>query len=418
MKLWDYMKEKLSAYKGRVAFANTGVTYEELLRLEEGSRGKGRLRICAGRTREEQALEILRCVAKGNVAVPVSLDYGIRQYNYICKAVKEDRQAYDDLAFLMFTSGTTGTPKGVMLTHENIVSNLKYIASYFDVSGMENICIARPLVHIAVLTGELLYALCQGLCIHFYEESFLPNRLSAFLSERKIDVFCATPTLYASLARCHVRTHPEIKVSAVSGERLTEGTVRLIADKFPETKFYNVYGLTEHSPRVSALFPEDFIRKAGSVGKPIGNVKMRIRDGELLVKSPCIMKGYYKEAKARIRYGWLYTGDVAHTDEEGYYYIDGRKDDMIIRAGVNIFPQEIECVLKELPGVEECLAYGKEDELYGQRLCVKIKGGVTLSEIRKFAVKNLPPHLIPNEYQLNASLEYTPSGKLKRGRQV
>lgn len=418
MRLWDYVKEKMSAYKGRVAFADTGITYGDLLCLEERRGKTGRLKICAGRTREEQALEILRCMAKGNVAVPVSLDYGIRQYNYICKAVKEDRQGYDDLAFLMFTSGTTGTPKGVMLTHENIIANLEYISAYFDMTGVKNICIARPLVHIAVLTGELLYALCKGLCIHFYEEPFLPNRLMAFLAERKIDVFCATPTLYASLARCRGRAMPEIKVSAISGERLTEAVARLLAQKFPDTKFYNVYGLTEHSPRVSALLPQDFIRKAGSVGKPIGNVKMRIRDGELLVKSPCVMKGYYRGVKARIHYGWLYTGDAAHTDEEGYYYVDGRKDDMIIRAGVNIFPQEIECVLKEFPGVEECLVYGREDERYGQKLCAKIKGSVTLSELRKFAAKNLPPHLIPNEYQLNAQLEYTPSGKLKRGGQV
>lgn len=414
MKLWEYMQGKMQAYAQRAAFAGSGITYADLLALKETGDG-GRLKLCEGSTREEQALAILKCIAGGDVAVPVASDYGIKQYDFVRETVKCDSQIYDELAFLMFTSGTTGTPKGVMLTHENIITNLEYISSYFDLKDAKSICIGRPLVHIAVLTGELLYGLINGLRIYFYEEAFMPSRLISCLTENRIEVFCATPTLYSSLAHCMSKATPPIKVAAISGERLTKNTAAFISDRFPETRFYNVYGLTEHSPRVSALLPQEFIKKAGSVGKPIGDEQMTIEHGELLVKSPCVMKGYYKyEQKNKVKNGWLYTGDVAHTDEEGYYYIDGRKDDMMIRAGVNIFPQEIENVLKTFPGVEECQAYGVDDERYGQKVCVKVKGEVALSELRKFAAKNLPAHLVPNEYCLSDGFCYTPSGKLKR----
>lgn len=156
MKLWEYLREKIKPYSERVAFADSGITYGELLSWGNNAVGEKRLQVCKGGTREEQALAILKCLAGGAAAVPVSLDYGLKQYNYICETVKDAGQVSDDTAFVMFTSGTTGTPKGVVLTDKNIVANLEYIASYFRLEGMKSICIARPLVHIAVLTGELL----------------------------------------------------------------------------------------------------------------------------------------------------------------------------------------------------------------------------------------------------------------------
>ena len=411
MRLWGYLKDKMQAFRDKVAIVNIGITYGEILSYPEN--GEGKTVICDG-SGAEQAVHILRCIASGNVAVPVTKAYGAERYDEICREIENDKNKYPDLAFIMFTSGTTGKAKGVMLTDTNIITNLEYISGYFDLTTMERICISRPLVHIAVLTGELLYALTKGMSIYFYEKPFNPVALLRCLKQESIDVFCSTPTVCSALTRFSRSALP-IRAAAISGERLTEKTARALYEKNPDVAFYNVYGLTEHSPRAAALPPKDFVRKAGSIGKPIGNVEMRIENGELLIRSPCVMKGYYKkEGTERIRDGWLYTGDAAHIDNDGYFYIDGRKDDMIIRAGVNIFPQEIESVLKQCPGVEECVAYGEDDMLYGQKIVVKVRGTVTSAQLRQFAARNLPPHLIPNEYRFNEPIEYTASGKLKR----
>ena len=168
MKLWDYLKNKFKFYKNRTAFAKSGLTYGDLLSLENSTHISRRLNLCEGNSREEQAIHIIKTIASGQPVVPVSIEYGLGRYQFIKNVVQSDMKEYKDLAFLMFTSGTTGVPKGVMLSDKNIIKNLEYISEYFNVNNVRSICIARPLVHIAVLTGELLYALIHGLTIYFY----------------------------------------------------------------------------------------------------------------------------------------------------------------------------------------------------------------------------------------------------------
>ncbi len=417
MKLWRYLKTRMERYENRVAFANAGLTYADILAFHENFSKDNRLVLCEGQTREQQALAILKCIASGNVAVPVTKAYGIKNYEYVQAAVsKANAKETADLAFLMFTSGTTGLPKGVMLTNENIISNLEYISSYFRLEGMKSICIGRPLVHIAVLTGELLYALCNGLTIYFYEESFMPQRLMAYFIKNQIDVFCATPTLFQALAESNKNTISPIKVGVISGEILTEKAGERISNAFPETRFYNVYGLTEHSPRVSALVPLDFKRKLGSVGKPIGDVRLKIENGELLIKSSSVMKGYYldkEKTKEKIRGGWLYTGDRVHYDSEGFLYIDGRKDGMLIRSGINIYPEEIERAAKDIEGVFECLAYGGVTDR-GTALCMKYVGTIEAKDLRKRLLNVLNPNIIPSKIEKVEEIARTASGKKLR----
>ena len=413
MKLWTYLKRKMAPFAERTAFAGSGVCYRDLLELEEGGRG-GKLRICTGKTREEQALAILRCLAAHDVAVPVSPEYGEKQAQKVKRQLEGAEGDFEDLAFVMFTSGTTGEPKGVMLTDENVIANLEGIASYFRLEGTARMCIARPLSHIAVITGELLYALCCGLTLHFYEEAFMPRRLLSFLRARRAEVFCGTPTLFLALAA--EKGDWPVRISALSGEILTAGAAKKLAERFPGTAFYHVYGLTEHSPRALALPPEEFAGRRGSVGRPMSGVEAEICEGELVLRSPCVMKGYFQNEAAtreKIREGRLFTGDAAHVDKEGYFYIGGRRDSMMIRAGLNIYPEEIEGAARECPGVVDGTAYAEREETR-TRICLDYVGETDPAEVRKFLLEKLNPHALPDRIRKVSALPRTPSGKKKR----
>lgn len=229
-------------------------------------------------------------------------------------------------------------------------------------------------------------------------------------------MLCATPTLYRTLARADKDKRLPVKIAAISGELLDVHSAREIAAAFPNTAFYNVYGLTEHSPRVSALLPQEFDTIEGSVGKPISGVTTRIENGELLVKSPCVMKGYLgddEKTKEKIRGGWLYTGDRAHTDEDGYLYIDGRKDNMIIRGGINVYPEEIEAVACSVVGVNDC-AVSEHTDAFGMAICLRYEGEIEPNELRKFLLKELNPNIVPNKIERVPRLARTPSGKKVR----
>ena len=419
MKIWQFLKDKMLKYGEKIAFPDSNITYSNLIKSAENNaesiKGNNRLKLAFADKKITQAMEILSILVSDNVVVPVSKCYGEKLYEEILSQITGDNEAYEDTAFIMFTSGTTGKPKGVMLTHENIIENIKGIDSYFKVRKTDKILIARPLVHIAVLTGELLYSLYKGMEINFYEEEFNPKRLVKFIEDNKITVFCSTPTMFYHISN-YISENHKLRICALSGERLTENIVKLLSEKFKKVKFYNVYGLTENSPRAAVLTPDKFYAKAGSIGKPLYNTRFKIVDGELYINSNSIMKGYYNNpelTQKKIIDGWLHTGDMAKFDEEGYFYILGRSDEMIIRSGLNIYPQEIENVLKNCPGIENCLVYGEEDILFGQRLCLKVLGKIEKTEKKKFMSKNLPPQLIPTKIEYG-DIEMTPSGKVKR----
>ncbi len=416
MTLWEYLKNKMHPFADRVAFVRSQVTYADLLRLEHAPSGQRKLRLCESDTREKHALDILRCIAEGDIAVPITSEYGEQQCEEIRWLIQESSEDISDLAFVIFTSGTTGKPKGVMLTHENICTALEYISTYFRLECARRICIARPLAHIAVLVGELLYALCNGMAIHFYEEAFMPRRLKSYCIANGIEVLCATPTLYRLLARANPDGKLLIKIGAISGEPLNAQEAREITSAFPDTAFYNVYGLTEHSPRVSALLPSEFRNRPCSVGKPIGDVRLLIRDGELLVSSPCVMKGYFADKCAtwnKLRGGWLHTGDRAHFDGDGFLYIDGRIDGMLIRGGINVYPEEIEAAASSVVGVDECIVSGEVND-YGTAVLLLYTGDISSNELRKALMRKLNPHVLPDRIERVQGIAHTPSGKKVR----
>ncbi len=418
MKLWTFLKESMLCHADKIAFEG-GLTYAELIREAEKPRSFPRryLRLCSGQTRRNQALELLGALAHGEIAVPTGADYGEARAERIRLAVSRYGSSVSpDTALILFTSGTTGEPKGVMLSHENVIENLLGIESYFAVEPGQKLLICRPLVHVSVLVGELLYGLYRGMEICFYEEPFQPRRLARAIDEGKIDAVCLTPSLMYHLAP--VLSGKSLSSVVLSGERLSLRLAELLGEKYPGIGFYNVYGLTENAPRVSALTPEDFFRKPGSVGRPIRKTEIRIEDGELLVRSPSVMLGYLGRedlTREKVREGFLRTGDAASTDEEGFLYVLGRKDEMIIRGGVNIYPQEIENVVNRIAGVERCLVFGEEEIQCGQRVCLKYTGTLEPSALRKAFSGKLAPHLLPQKIERVETLPLTSGGKVIRG---
>lgn len=417
MKLWRFLKNRMHYYGNKIAFTQGNITYSKLIDLveKEQRKQKYRLVIAKGKTKQEQAIEILRTIASGNIPVPVEASYGIERENAIENILAENHDTLNKTAVVLFTSGTTGKPKGVKLSHKNIIENLKGIDGYFSVRKGQKLLITRPLVHVAVFTGELLFALYKGLEIDFYEEVFQPSRMAHYIDENRVQIFCCTPTLMYHLSRYLIGESLESIV--ISGEQLTGGVINILKEKYSKLNFYNVYGLTENSPRVSALCPDNFFKKIGSVGKPIAHTEVKLCNGELLVKSPSVMQGYlgdFEKTQEKIRGGWLYTGDMASIDTDGYIFILGRKDNLIIRSGMNIYPAEIENVVLQIEGVKSCIVYGESDVHYGEKICMKVIADINASELRKELVAKLPAYLVPDKILFVNKIELTPSGKIKR----
>jgi len=404
------------------------------------------------------ALAIVACVQAGVTAVPISFQYGELYKEKIIKTCglshiitddegmleekiinqnQEELENLEGVAFMMCTSGTTGFPKAAMLTGENILSNLQDIERYFPLSKTDRILISRSLCHAAVLTGEFLISLCKGADVVFDEIGFNPAKTVLRVKEYEITVICGTPTFFYHFSRFALRGQCSLPLNmiVVSGECMAEKTASLICKALPGVLVYHVYGLTEASPRVTCLPPEYFKEKPTSVGNPLASVKIKIlnekeskffsdcgvslrKTGELWISGPNIMKGYYNNPFATqkvLQNNWLKTGDIAYLDDDGHLVICGRKDDLIIVGGLNIYPAEIENLLLETEHISEAFVYGRKNEM-GLKLVFDIvpsNNSVTIKDIFSICREKLPSQYWPHEIVLVQSLHKSVSGKRK-----
>lgn len=453
MKLWNDLKRKMLAHPRQTVCENESeLSYNELIASSElFAQQLAGLRSCAVLCRSEfmAAQALLACFAAEVTAVPLSERYGKLHFSKILEKISPDALITDEggrlsvkrsensryrvpnarPALIMCTSGTTGVPKGAMLTEENILSNVSDIAEYFDIGIRDTILIARPLYHCAVLTGEFLTALVKGASIRFCSEAFNPSGMPKLIREYGITVFCGTPTLLGLMIRFvqNGETLP-LRHIAVSGEGMNRETGLGIAEALPNAKIYHVYGLTEACPRVSYLPPELFRAFPDCVGIPLKSVRLRIakkngiaavqgEKGLLYVSGNNVMAGYYGEPEKTadiLKDGWLCTGDIAAITPEGLLKIYGRSDDLIIKAGMNIYPQEIEGALKADRRVHEVLAYGY-DSAYGTQIGLKIAGDFSApEEVKSLCAELLPPYQMPVKIEVLKELEKNGSGKIKR----
>lgn len=420
MKLYNFLLSKMLTYGNKIAFANSNITYRKLIKIvKEQSKKykeKGKLIYTTKNEKEKQAIEILSILASKNVCVPIIDKYGIKQKQYVVDLIGDDKNTYEDLAFIMFTSGTTSTSKGVMLTDENIINNILGNNNCLNISSEENILIIRPLVHISALVSELLFALYKGLTIHFYEDTLVPRKINQYINENNITMLGSTPTMFNMFlkTKCNLKL---LKHAIISGEKLSRELAVSLINNYPHINFYNVYGMTENSPRATCLNNNDFNVFIGSVGKPLIHTDIKIIDNEICIKSKSIMKGYYKNKELtnkKIIDGYYHTGDAGYFNEYGYLYVLGRIDNMIIKSGVNIYPEEIENEVRKYENVKDCLVYKITDENDLENIGLKVVGDVSISKLLKHLCLSLPSIMVPSKITIVDKLDKTPSGKLKR----
>ena len=384
----------------------------------------------------DTAISLLACFYARKTAIPLSKKYGDKHVSRIIEKIQianlitssgivriadtmPESEDLTDVALIMCTSGTTGEPKGAMITEKNLVTNLSDIEKYFQINNTDHVLIARPLYHCAVLTGELLISLMKGLQISFFSEGFIPLRILSVAKDKKITVLCGTPTMFYHLSALNLKSKSPLglRVIVVSGECMTQKAAESIRSAFAETKIYNVYGLTEASPRACYLSPEEFDQSPLSVGVPLASLEAKIEDNTLLLKGGSIMKGYYNDPDATakaIRNGWLYTGDIAECDEHGRVYIKCRRDNMIIRSGMNIYPQEIENTLKHDERIRDVLAFGVKNDTVSEKIHIKVVTELSKSEVFEVCRNYLSTFQLPDVIDIVTEIPKNASGKVIR----
>lgn len=453
MRLWNFVKEHmLENFDQQICEDGASLSYEEtVIWAESFAQRLHGVNCCAILCSSEMAaaMSLLACFAAEVTAVPLSMRYGEAHCNKILDRIRPDAIIMDaggeiavyrlkdgqyippdeHPALIMCTSGTTGTPKGAMLSERSIVTNVSDIADYFLLDRSDTILIARPLYHCAVLTGEFLTALVRGANIRFYSGQFNPAKMLALIKEHRITAFCGTPTLLSVMARFNRSDATEtLRHICISGECMRSDAGTKIRLAFPTCSIYHVYGLTEACPRVSYLPPKYFSIYPDCVGIPLKSVSVKIlndrgipcrksEEGILYVKGDSIMLGYYGEPeKTRniLKDGWLCTGDIAVTNSAGFLKILGRQDDLIIKSGMNIYPAEVEGVLKQDSRVKEVLVYGFHTP-FGSQIGMKLVGDFSSTkEVRQLCMSVLPSFQVPAVIDLVDKLPKNGSGKTIR----
>jgi long-chain acyl-CoA synthetase len=346
----------------------------------------------------------------------------------------EDR----DTAVLLYTSGTTGFPKGVMLTNRNLTANAAACMKVMRLSARDRILLFLPLFHAFSFTVCVILPVLSGATIVLLKSVKPFSKIIKSIIRDRITFFVAVPTIYNILSKKKVnvflrymfRFFLSVRACISGASALPEQTIHEFEKKF-RLPLIEGYGLTEASP-VVAVNPLYGERKPASVGPPIPGVKAALVDdqgrrmpvgerGELIVSGDNIMKGYYnkrEETEEVLRDGWLYTGDVARIDEDGYIYIIDRKKDLIIVGGMNIYPREVEEVVIQDPSVEECAMVGIPDERGSEITALFVKkmehAFIDDDRIRKLMKGSVASYKIPKRIVFIEAFPKTATGKIKK----
>ena len=363
------------------------------------------------------------------------LDYADLIERNLGATVPHAEVVLDDLHRLMYTSGTTARPKGVMLTYGNLYwKNIGHLLT-FGITDMDRTLVVGPLYHVGGMDLPGTGTLYAGGSLVILKK-FDPVEILKAIGQEKVTNMWLSPAMTIMLF--NEPSFDQYDVSSVrfiidGGEKMPVTLIKQFKDKFPNAWFADAYGLTETVSGDTFLAKDRMLNKLGSVGKPVPHLHVRVVDendndvppnelGEICLKGPKIFKGYWKNPEATaeaLRGGWFHTGDIGTLDEEGYLYIMDRKKDMIISGGENIASPEVERVIYEIPAVLEAAVVGIPHPKWLEvpKAYVALKPGETLTaeEITRHCVKKMAKFKVPKEIEFIDQLPRNPSGKvLKR----
>jgi fatty-acyl-CoA synthase len=336
-----------------------------------------------------------------------------------------------DVAFLMYTSGTTGTPKGAMITHLNFIKTTHVAAEPFKLTHADVFLVLVPASHIIGLfcLNSAFFVQAKAVLV----DIFKAEPVLQMIERERVTVQYAVPTVFAlELANARQFDISSLRTGMLAGASVPAELSRRLIDR--GVQVHVAYGMTETAGGLTGTrFEDDLIARTETVGRALAGVDIKFVDdnrhavpeaqvGEIAVKSAGVMKGYYKQPEATAAAfdaeGWFYTGDLGFEDARGYIRIVGRKKDMIIRGGYNIYPREIEDLLYHCPGVLEAAMVGVPDPVLGEKTCACIRvqpdARLTESEIKDFCRGKLADYKVPDYVQFVESFPQTVTGKINK----
>jgi acyl-CoA synthetase (AMP-forming)/AMP-acid ligase II len=360
-----------------------------------------------------------------NISAVKKLEYNLE---------KETDSAPDELAAIFYTSGSAGEPKGVMLSHRNLISNTIATVEYLKLNEKDSVMVILPFYYIYGNSLLLTHVAVGGTLV--IDNRFLyPEVILDAMEKERVTGFSGVPSNFMILlnnSSLTSRKLEHLRYFTQAGGAMAPEVVRRLINAFPNKEIYIMYGQTEAAPRVSYCPPERLKDKIGSIGIPVPGVTIRVVDengreatdgevGELAVSGPNVMLGYWNQPAEQaevLRDGWLYTGDLAKKDKDGYFYIVGRKKEIIKVGGNRVSAKEIEERLLENPKVAEAAVFGVSDDILGEavKAAIVLKEGcrAEAKEIRNFCKERLAEHKTPKYIVFLDSLPKYQSGKVNK----
>jgi acyl-CoA synthetase (AMP-forming)/AMP-acid ligase II len=338
----------------------------------------------------------------------------------------------EDVNSILYTSGTTGNPKGAMLCHRNFIANSMTAQALCRLSSQDKLLIMAPLFHVTALNSQLIKIVHAG-ATGVLMRAFKTEEILDTIEREQITEMTGVPAMYSMILQSPTlerRDLTSLRYCGYGGAPAPVEVIKTLKGKFPTWRLRNVYGLTEASSWVTMLPHEQTTIRPDSTGLPVPVVRLKIVNdrgeeappgevGEILIKGPNVFKGYWRNPEATaesLKEGWFYTGDLGRFDEEGYLYVVDRKKEMVIRGGENIYCIEVENVLYQHPKIGEAAVTGVPDSILGEvvkAICVLKQGQqATETEIQEYCREYLADYKIPKFVCFIDELPRNPAGKV------